>query len=83
VDDVIYANKNWKGLQIQHLVFNGLFKYKYTLIPDTNFENRLIEIGIDSGILMEKVLTANILTQTTLIPGSFIKDLTGIKILSP
>jgi hypothetical protein len=71
-----------EGLQIQHLVFNGLFKYKSTLIPDTNFENRLIEIGIDSGILMEK-LTANILTQTTLILGSFIKDLTGIKILSP
>jgi hypothetical protein len=24
---------------------------KYTLIPDTNFEN-ILEIGIDSGILM-------------------------------
>jgi Leucine-rich repeat (LRR) protein len=80
VDDVIYANKNWKDYKDTTSSFSmDCSNINYTLIPDTNFENRLIEIGIDSGILDGKVLTANILTQTTLILGSFIKDLTGIK----
>jgi len=80
VDDVIYANKSWNNYKDTTASFStDCSNINYTLIPDTNFENRLIEIGIDSGIRDSKVLTANILTQTTLLLGSRIIDLTGIQ----
>ena len=38
----------------------------YTLIPDVNFEKKLIELGHDSGAPDGKVLTSNIKAVTSL-----------------
>lgn len=52
----------------------------YTLIPDINFENKLIALGIDSGVPDGKVLTSNVASRTYLdISNSSITDLTGIE----
>jgi N6-adenosine-specific RNA methylase IME4 len=53
---------------------------QYTLIPDLNFENKLIALGIDSGATDGKVLTTRINKWTTLdVSSSSISDLTGIQ----
>lgn len=53
---------------------------QYTLIPDVNFEKKLIALGIDSGTADGRVLTANISSLTSLdVSSSFITDLTGIQ----
>ncbi|SMO54786.1 Por secretion system C-terminal sorting domain-containing protein [Flavobacterium resistens] len=53
---------------------------QYTLIPDVNFEKKLIALGIDSGATDGKVLTSKVATLTTLsISNSSITDLTGIQ----
>lgn len=58
---------------------------QYTLIPDLNFEKKLIAFGIDSGEADGKVLTSSISTLTSLnlntnVNGAgLIKDLTGIQ----
>lgn len=53
---------------------------EYTVIPDVNFENKLISLGIDSGAPDGKVLTSNINTLTILdVSNSSIIDLTGIQ----
>ncbi|MFD0778526.1 hypothetical protein ACFQZF_08620 [Flavobacterium myungsuense] len=52
----------------------------YTLIPDVNFENKLIELGFDSGTADGEVLTSSIDTITVLdVSSSGITDLTGIQ----
>ena len=51
-----------------------------TSIPDANFEQALIDLGIDSGVIDGVVLTANISSLTDLdISNSNISDLTGIE----
>ncbi len=51
-----------------------------TYVPDDNFEQRLIQLGYDSGPLDNYVLTANINALTTLDLGlQGISDLTGIE----
>lgn len=53
---------------------------QYTQIPDINFENKLIALGIDSGLPDGKVQTSNIATITSLdVSSSNITDLTGIE----
>ncbi len=53
---------------------------QYTSIPDINFENKLIELGIDSGTADGQVLTSSIASVTSLnIERSSISDLTGIE----
>ena len=53
---------------------------QYTAIPDVNFEQALIDKGIDSGGIDHKVLTANINKITYLIVSNYtIADLTGIE----
>ncbi len=65
------------------LVFliSNFFGYaQYTLIPDVNFENALIGLGIDSGTPDGIVLTANAKKATSIrVNGSEIRDLTGIQ----
>ena len=59
-----------------------LFSYaQYTSIPDSNFEQALIDLGIDSeGTLDGQVLTADIIGVTTLnVSSKGITDLTGIQ----
>lgn len=53
---------------------------QYTIIPDVNFEKKLIALGIDSGITDGKVLTNSInkITSLSVYSGS-ITDLTGIQ----
>ncbi|MFI1744703.1 T9SS type B sorting domain-containing protein [Thalassobellus sediminis] len=51
-----------------------------TAIPDANFEQTLIDSGIDSGIINGSVLTSNISGLTNLdVSNSNISDLTGIE----
>ncbi|OMQ12193.1 T9SS type A sorting domain-containing protein [[Flexibacter] sp. ATCC 35103] len=53
---------------------------QYTLIPDINFEKKLIALNLDAGVPDGKVLTTSIATQTNLdISSSFIANLTGIQ----
>jgi Leucine-rich repeat (LRR) protein len=53
---------------------------QYTAIPDINFENKLIALGIDSGTADGQVLTANINTLTRLnVSNSAIISLAGIQ----
>ncbi|MBE8725029.1 T9SS type A sorting domain-containing protein [Flavobacterium hungaricum] len=53
---------------------------QYTILPDINFENKLIALGIDSGVPDGKVLTSKINTITEIdLYFSNISDLTGIQ----
>ncbi|MCF7560245.1 T9SS type A sorting domain-containing protein [Sabulilitoribacter multivorans] len=53
---------------------------RYTAIPDNNFEQALIDLGIDSGVLDNQVLTANIEYLKSLnVSGENIESLEGIK----
>lgn len=53
---------------------------EYTLIPDVNFETKLLSLGIDSGSVDGKVLTAKVkIVKSLHIPNSNISDLTGIQ----
>ncbi len=53
---------------------------QYTTIPDPVFEARLISLGLDSGAIDHKVITANIASVTDLnVADSTISDLTGIR----
>jgi len=58
--------------------FNG--NAQQTYVPDDNFEQALIDLGLDSGPLDDYVPTANIDTLTTLyVEEKEISDLTGIE----
>ncbi|WP_396602568.1 T9SS type B sorting domain-containing protein [Algibacter sp. R77976] len=65
------------------LSFNSLLSQN-TFIPDDNFEQALIDLGLDTAPLDDNVLTANISGITDLdlsfgITGLIISDLTGIE----
>ena len=59
----------------------GLLQSQYTYIPDNNFEQALIDLGIDSdGVLNNQVLTSDIEDVEVLnISSLYIEDLTGIQ----
>ncbi|WP_291286471.1 T9SS type A sorting domain-containing protein [Flavobacterium sp.] len=79
VDNDTYANTNWTTLK------DGIANYnvnctQYTLIPDSNFEDKLIALKIDNDGKNGKVVTANIRKVTTLdLSSSNISDLSGIE----
>ncbi len=53
---------------------------QYTMIPDANFEKKLIDLGIDSGAVDGKVLTNSINKLTSLdISNGSVTDLSGIE----
>ncbi|PWK03193.1 gliding motility-associated-like protein [Flavobacterium araucananum] len=58
----------------------GFFGYaQFTLIPDSNFEKALIDLGIDNGVIDGKVSTAQINNIIALdLSSREISDLTGI-----
>jgi len=57
-----------------------VFAQQYTLIPDSNFEAKLISLKIDKDGVNGKVLTSSISGLTKLdVSGSQISDLTGIQ----
>ena len=70
-----------KKLQIILFLFLSIQMIaQYTSIPDGNFEQYLIDSGVDTGVKDGKVLTSNINTIKSLYIGSRnINDLTGIQ----
>jgi hypothetical protein len=69
-----------KSLLFVLLLASSYAYSQYTLIPDLNFENKLIAYGLDSGSPDGKVLTSNINTRTFLdVSYCNIADLTGIQ----
>ncbi len=61
------------------LLFSNIVLSQYTAIPDANFEQALIDLGLDAT-LDGQVITANIDTLTELYVDSLnISDLTGIE----
>jgi hypothetical protein len=72
-----YQNANvWKDFQ--NIV--EMEEVKKTYVPDNNFEQALIDLGYDSGVLDDYVPTANISILTSLnVSNKGISDLTGIQ----
>jgi gliding motility-associated-like protein len=71
-----------KKLLFLVLLFSNFFGFaqQYTLIPDLNFEQALINRLIDTGVPDGRVLTANIIGLTDLsLSGENITNLTGIQ----
>jgi len=69
-----------KLLLLLFLASFSIYAQQYTSIPDVNFENKLIALGIDSGTADGKVLTANIIKVKILDLGTtIIYDLTGLE----
>ena len=70
-----------KKLNIILLIFTPLFTFaQTTLIADPTFEQRLINLGLDTGTPDGSVPTANINTITSLdVSNDTIKDLSGIE----
>ena len=80
VDDVTYATDNWATKKDATASFNATDCTLYTLIPDTNFEQKLIDLGIDTDGKNGKVLTSSIVSLTKLnVSNSSITNLTGIE----
>jgi len=81
VNDVAYSNANWSTLKDATASYSTSCSLEqYTLIPDLNFEKKLIALGIDSGATDGKVLTSNISFLTSLdVSSSSISNFTGIQ----
>ncbi|UPZ16932.1 T9SS type A sorting domain-containing protein [Flavobacterium humidisoli] len=79
VDNVIYSNDNWATLKDASSNYNEDCT-QYTLIPDSNFEDALIALEIDTDGKNGKVKTESIVEVTSLNLESLnISDLTGIE----
>jgi PKD repeat protein/Leucine-rich repeat (LRR) protein len=79
VDNVAYSITNWSTKKDATATFNTDCT-PYTLIPDANFENQLMAMGIDKDGKNGKVETASIASVPYLyISSSSIADLTGIQ----
>ncbi len=71
---------NWASDRISKIDLTDNSISDYTLIPDKEFEQALIDLGHDSGAIDGKVLTSNINTITTLsLANKNIKYLNGIE----
>ncbi|MFH7016362.1 LamG-like jellyroll fold domain-containing protein [Flavobacterium sp. FlaQc-47] len=80
VDDVEFANTNWGSKKDAAATFNTNCSIDFVLLPDTSFEQKLIDLGIDTDGLNGRITTANISTITSLdLSNSNIQDLTGIE----
>jgi Leucine-rich repeat (LRR) protein len=80
VDDAAYSNSNWAGAKDTTASYSENCNSLYTLIPDPNFEQKLIDLGIDKDGKNGKVATESIASLTSLdVSSSSISDLTGIQ----
>ncbi|WP_237732419.1 T9SS type A sorting domain-containing protein, partial [Flavobacterium sp. UGB4466] len=81
VDNASYSTINWSSAKDATANYsNECQNDLYTLIPDSNFENKLIKLGIDSGTPDGRVLTSSVNTVTSLdVSLSNITDLTGLE----
>jgi len=79
VDDLDYSNANWSDKKDTTASYN-IDCTSYTLIPDTNFEDKLIALEIDKDGKNGKVITASINQVTFLdVVDSNISDVTGLQ----
>ncbi|MGH1383211.1 leucine-rich repeat domain-containing protein [Kordia sp.] len=77
VDNPTYSTENWSSIDTG--VTFEVFCDAVTYIPDNNFEQNLIDRGLDD-VLDDYVVTANINTITAVdISNSNVADLTGIE----
>jgi len=76
-----YESQNWKEKSETILYYSDYSTDQTTIIPDANFEQALIDLGIDSdGIINQSVATADISGIKTLnVENKEISDLTGIE----
>lgn len=80
VDDIAYANKNWMNAKDSWATYNTTCTVEYVAVPDANFEQRLIDLGIDTDGLNGKITIADASSITTLdLSNSNIKNLAGIE----
>lgn len=80
VDNEVYSEANWGTFKDPIVSYFTTVCSPYTLIPDGNFEDKLINLGIDSDGKNGKVKLASIATLTSLdVSNSNISDLTGIQ----
>lgn len=80
VDNVAYANKNWMNAKDSWATYNTNCTVEYVALPDTNFEQKLIDLGIDTDGLNGKITVADATSITSLdLSNSNIKNLTGIE----
>lgn len=78
VDNTNNVPANW--IKDEPTTYNEDCRFGETFIPDDNFEQALINLGLDSGLLDDYVPTANIEILTSLdVSGNGITDLTGIE----
>nr|WP_198999646.1 T9SS type A sorting domain-containing protein [Flavobacterium sp. ASV13] len=79
VDDEILSTNNWNALKDNTASYN-IDCNAYTLIPDSNFEDKLIALEIDKDGKNGKILKTSIDKVTSLdLSNSDISDLTGIE----
>ncbi|MBF4471721.1 LamG-like jellyroll fold domain-containing protein [Flavobacterium sp. HJJ] len=80
VDDIDYSNTNWSSKKDATASYSTNCTLSFVTIRDSNFEQKLIDLGIDTDGLNGKITAANINSITTLdLSNSNIKDLTGIE----
>lgn len=81
VDDANYSNNNWNNIDGGVSFSESCSSIPTTDIPDSNFEQALIDLNIDSdGIINGKVFTADISNITYLnVSYKSISNLTGIE----
>jgi Leucine-rich repeat (LRR) protein len=80
VDDALYCNKNWPDKKDPIAGYSTMDCSLVTAIPDVKFEQKLIDLGIDTDGLNGSVSNTSIGSLTSLnVSSSAIQDLTGIK----
>jgi Leucine-rich repeat (LRR) protein len=80
VDDVAYANTNWSSKKNSTAIFTTYDCNAYTIINDSNFENKLIALGIDTDGKNGMVANSGIEKLTQLdVSNSSIANLKGIE----
>nr|WP_315156265.1 T9SS type A sorting domain-containing protein [uncultured Flavobacterium sp.] len=80
VDDVTVANSVWKNNKEPFAIYSPYDCSLVTQIPDPNFENKLIALGIDTDGKNGVVLNSSIVSLISLnVSNSSIVDLKGIE----
>ncbi|WP_348824592.1 T9SS type A sorting domain-containing protein [Flavobacterium aestuarii] len=80
VDDAAYANANWNTQKDVNALYSSYDCSTITQIPDTQFEDKLIALGIDTDGKNGLVLNSSIAAVTSLdVSNSAIANLTGIQ----
>ncbi|MEO8255270.1 MAG: T9SS type A sorting domain-containing protein, partial [Flavobacterium sp.] len=80
VDDAAYSNSHWSTQKDAAATFNTNCGGDFVLIADHNFEQRLIDLGIDTDGLNGKITVADITSVTSLdLSNSNISNLSGME----